>query len=269
MKKVTVKFNLSSIIWGIILVAVGVIYALNSLGVTDINIFFKGWWTLFIIIPCTVSLFTDRYLENVAGNLCGIAIGVFLLLCARGILQYSMIWKLLLPAFIVIVGLKMLFGGIFARKYIECDDDNDDDDEDDEDDNDDNDDDDEEENNGKDDGEGELVNTPKRTRHIHRTSAIFSARNVNFDGSVFDAAAINVIFGGVQLDLRKAIIEGDCQVRANCIFGGVAILVPENVNVKISDSSVFGGSSNKTTYHEGAPTIYIKNNSIFGGVSIK
>ena len=266
MKKVTVKFNLSSIIWGIILVAVGVIYALNSLGVTDINIFFKGWWTLFIIIPCTVSLFTDRYLENVAGNLCGIAIGVFLLLCARGILQYSMIWKLLLPAFIVIVGLKMLFGGIFSRKYIERDDIFDDD----EDDNDDDDEeDDDEENNDEDDGEDEPVNTPKRTRHIHRTSAIFSARNVNFDGSVFDAAAINVIFGGVQLDLRTAIIEGDCKIHSNCIFGGVTILVPENVNVKINDSSIFGGSVNKTNHHKGAPTIYIHNNTIFGGITVK
>ena len=255
MKKVTVKFNLSSIIWGIILVAVGVIYALNSLGVTDINIFFKGWWTLFIIVPCTVSLFTDRYLENVAGNLCGIAIGVFLLLCARGILQYSMIWKLLLPAFIVIVGLKMLFGGIFSRKYIERDDNFDDDDDDDEE--------------NDDDGEAEPINTTKRERHIHRTNAIFSARNVNFDGSVFDAAAINVIFGGVQLDLRKAIIEGDCKIHSNCIFGGVTILVPENVNVKINDSSIFGGSVNKTRHHDGAPTIYIHNNTIFGGITVK
>ena len=258
MKKVTVKFNFSNIIWGIILVAVGVIYALNSLGVTDINIFFKGWWTLFIIVPCTVSLFTDRYLENVAGNLCGIAIGVFLLLCARGILQYSMIWKLLLPAFIVIVGLKMLFGGIFSRKYIERDDHFDDDDDDEDDDEEDD-----------DDGEDEPVNTQNRTRNIHRTNAIFSARNVNFDGSVFDAAAINVIFGGVQLDLRKAIIERDCKIHTNCIFGGVTILVPENVNVKINDSSIFGGSVNKTRNHKGAPTIYIHNNTIFGGITVK
>ena len=101
MKKVTVKFNFSSIIWGIILVAAGVIFALNSLEITNVDIFFKGWWTLFIIIPCTVSLVTDRHLENVTGNLFGIAIGVFLLLCARGILDYSVLWKLLLPAFIV------------------------------------------------------------------------------------------------------------------------------------------------------------------------
>ena len=113
MKKVTVKFNFSSIIWGIILVAAGVIFALNAFDITDIDIFFKGWWTLFIIIPCTINLFTER---DIAGNLFGIALGVFLFLCARDILDYSMIWKLLLPAFVVIIGLKMLIKGIFGRK---------------------------------------------------------------------------------------------------------------------------------------------------------
>ena len=241
MKKVTVKFNFHNIIWGIILVAVGVIYALNSLGITNIDIFFKGWWTLFIIVPCTVNFITSRHRDNAFGNLFGIAIGVFLLLCARGIFDYSMIWKLLLPTCVVIIGFRMLIKGIFGRRHREDDDDEDDEDDDDKD----------------------------NKADFDTANAIFSSHRINYDGMVFHSAELNVIFGSAQLDLRKAIIEGDCQVRANCIFGGVTILVPENVNVKISDSSVFGGSSNKTTYHEGVPTIYIQNNSIFGGVSIK
>lgn len=240
MKKVTVNFNFGSIIWGIILVAVGVIYALNALEITNINIFFKGWWTLFIIIPCTVNFITSRNRDDVFGNLFGIAIGVFLLLCARGIFDYSMIWKLLLPAVVVIIGFRMLIKGIFGRRNRE-----DDDEEDDEEDDDDN------------------------KADFDTANAIFSSHRINYDGMVFHSAELNVIFGGAQLDLRNAIIEGDCKVRANCIFGGITILVPENVNVKINDSSVFGGSSNKTTYHEGAHTIYVKGNSIFGGVSVK
>lgn len=239
MKKVTVKFNFGSIIWGIILVTVGVIYALNALEITNINIFFKGWWTLFIIIPCTVNFITSRNRDDVFGNLFGIAIGVFLLLCARGIFDYSMIWKLLLPAVVVIIGFRMLIKGIFGRRNRE--------------------DDDEEDEDGDDDNKADF----------DTANAIFSSHRINYDGMVFHSAELNVIFGGAQLDLRNAIIEGDCKVRANCIFGGITILVPENVNVKINDSSVFGGSSNKTTYHEGAHTIYVKGNSIFGGVSVK
>ena len=243
MKKVTVKFNFSSVIWGIILVAAGVILALNSLGVTNIDIFFKGWWTLFIIVPCTVSLITDRNFDNVTGNLFGIAIGVFLLLCARGVLDYSIIWKLLLPAFVVILGLKMLFRGLVGRKGWE---ENDEDDEDDEDDD-------------EDDNKADF----------DTANAIFSSHRINYDGMEFHSAEINVVFGSAQLDLRNAIIEGDCKVHTNSVFGGVSVLVPENVNVKVNGSGIFGGVSDKTTHREGAPTIYIKSNFVFGGVSIK
>ena len=236
MKKTTVKFNFSSIIWGLLLVAAGVIFALNSLEITNIDIFFRGWWTLFIIIPCTINLFTER---DVVGNLCGILLGVFLLLCARDILDYSILWKLLLPIFVVAMGLKLLFRGLFGKKRRDADDDNDDDD----------------------DGEA--------SHDVHTANAIFSAHRVSYDEKVFHSAELNVIFGGAQLDLRNAIIEGDCTVHANCIFGGITILVPENVNVKVSSSNIFGGCSDKTAEHPGAHTIYAKGNSIFGGISIK
>ena len=52
--------KVNSILWGIALVALGVILALNAFGITDINIFFDGWWTLFIIVPCAIGLVTDR-----------------------------------------------------------------------------------------------------------------------------------------------------------------------------------------------------------------
>lgn len=69
--------KVSSVILGLLLIVVGVIFALNALNIADIDIFFDGWWTLFIIVPCGVGLFTER---EKTGNLIGIAIGVFLLL---------------------------------------------------------------------------------------------------------------------------------------------------------------------------------------------
>ena len=71
----------NSFFWGLALVAVGVFLGLNAFGITDINIFFDGWWTLFIIVPCTIGLFTDY---DKTGNLIGILIGLVLLLCCQG-----------------------------------------------------------------------------------------------------------------------------------------------------------------------------------------
>ena len=48
-----------NVLWGIVLIIIGLIIGGNVLGITSINIFFDGWWTLFIIIPCFIGLFKD------------------------------------------------------------------------------------------------------------------------------------------------------------------------------------------------------------------
>lgn len=223
--------KISSLIWGIVLIAAGVLFALNALNITNIDIFFDGWWTLFIIVPCTVGLFTER---EKTGNLIGIAIGVFLLLCCQDVLSFSMLWKLLVPAIIVIIGLKMVITGLFGNKA------------------------------------NEMIAKLKESGNEPKVGcATFSGCNLNYDGEVFEGAELTAIFGGVKCDLRNAIIGRDCAIQVCAIFGGVDILVPDNINVKVSSNSIFGGVSNKTAAHKDAPTIYISGTCMFGGVEIK
>ncbi len=100
------------ILWGIVLVALGAVWALNACGVTDFTVFFDGWWTLFIIVPCAVSLFTER---DKIGALVGVALGVVLLLCAQEIIPWGLMTKLIIPFIVVKAGLRLLFGGIFQK----------------------------------------------------------------------------------------------------------------------------------------------------------
>ena len=67
----------SKIIWGVVLIIGGIIFALNALNITNIDVFFDVWWTLIIIIPHLVGLFTER--EKIR-NIVGISVGVLLLL---------------------------------------------------------------------------------------------------------------------------------------------------------------------------------------------
>lgn len=46
---------MKNIILGLILIILGVIIGLNTFGITSIDIFFDGWWTLFIIIPAILG----------------------------------------------------------------------------------------------------------------------------------------------------------------------------------------------------------------------
>lgn len=222
----------SKIIWGIVLVAAGALFALNALEITSIDVFFDGWWTLFIIVPCVVGLFTE---QDKTGNLIGIAVGVFLLLACQDIISFKILWKLLVPAVIVIVGLKMVLSGIFGRKV--------------------------------DEAIGKLKK--ENSGKVKSGCAVFSGCDMNYDMEEFEGAELTAVFGGVKCDLRKALIQKDCVIEVSAIFGGIDILVPDNINVKVGANCIFGGVSNNNASVNGAPTVYISGLCLFGGVEVK
>ena len=95
------------ILWGVVLIAVGVILGINALDLLEFDPFFKGWWTLFILVPSVIGLLTDK---DKRGALVGLLFGVFFLLCEWEILAFDLLWKLALPIVAVLVGLRLLFG---------------------------------------------------------------------------------------------------------------------------------------------------------------
>ena len=84
-----------NILWGLVFIVLGLILGLNAMGITDIDIFFRGWWTLFIIIPCFIGIFRER--EKI-GNLIGCLVGVALLLCCQGIYRLLFFIEVFLEA---------------------------------------------------------------------------------------------------------------------------------------------------------------------------
>ncbi|MGI6580050.1 MAG: LiaF transmembrane domain-containing protein [Saccharofermentanales bacterium] len=229
--------NISRIIWGLALVIVGAIFALNTLGFTEINIFFAGWWTLFIIVPCFIGLFSNR---GKFGNIIGLVIGVAFLLSAQGILEFALVLKLSIPIIIILIGLKMIFSSSFNRK--------------------------------KSEKFNELKNDSKS---FNKETVAFSTKNINYDGQIFDGTVLDAVFGSINCHLRNAIIEQDCIITASAVFAGIDIKVPENVKVSIDSNALFGGVSDKrniskdqNNQHDQTVTLYIEANCIFGGVNI-
>ena len=223
--------KVSNLLWGIILVAVGVILALNALGVARIDIFFDGWWTLFIIVPCTIGLFTDY---DKTGHLIGICIGLFLLLCCQGVLSFGLFWKLLAPAVIVLIGVKLIFGSMFGNR-----------------------------------GE-RAFRQIQENGSVRNGAATFSGATFDYTGEVFEGARLDAVFGGIKCDLRGAIINGDCVINASAIFGGIDIFAPDDVRVELSGLPIFGGFSDKRLRGAASGNV-LKINcfAAFGGITIK
>lgn len=225
--------KIGKILWGVAFIVAGIIFALNAFGITNINIFFDGWWTLFIIIPCLVGLFGKG---DKTGSIIGLVIGVFLLLCSQDLIGFDMMWKLAIPIIIVIIGLKLVFGAIFGDRASKI-----------------------------------LKQSRENGGKVKSSCATFSGQKLNFEGETFNGAELTAVFGGVDCDLRGAVIEKDCAVNATAVFGGIDIFVPENVNVKVESNSIFGGVSKKNHREdtEGAVTVYVNATCMFGGVDIK
>jgi len=224
--------NISKGLWGIVLIGIGLVIGLNSFGVTDIDIFFDGWWTLFIIVPCFISLLDFEKGDKV-GDVIGLFIGIALLLVSRDVLEFDFIAKLILPTILVIVGLSMIFNNTLKAKI------------------------------------SEKVREGKKNG-LEAIVATFAGQRVDKSNEKFEGASLDAVFGSVVLDLRKAKLSKETTIEASAIFGGIEIIVPKDVNVKVKSTPIFGGVSNRITNSEdNKETIYIEAFSMFGGVDIK
>lgn len=214
-------------ILGAILICCGVVYILGVFGLADPEFSLDGWWTLFIIVPCFNGLLTDK---NKLGSLLGLAIGVLLLLAARGVLEYGIILKIIIPAIIVVLGIKLIVKSLSTPKSAEKD-------------------------------------TSCNQKEL---TALFSEQNADYSGEELTSAKIGAIFGGAKCNLKNSEIKDQCKMNLLCAFGGVEITVPENVNIKSNMLCIFGGVSDKRKNNTDANiTIYLDGFCMFGGIDIK
>lgn len=106
--------------------------------------------------------------------------------------------------------------------------------------------------------------------------AIFSGCERRVKSQNFKGGRATSIFGGVELDLRDAKIEGDeATIEVNCIFGGAEIRVPDSWNVNSKSIPILGGFSDKTHISSAEDaaggkrkTLVVTGLVVFGGVEI-
>lgn len=98
--------RVGNLLWGLLLVAVGLGFAGNVFGLWNFELFFNGWWTLFIIIPCVISMFQNGIQ---LWNTIGLGIGVLFLISAQGYFNGQLLADLIFPIIIVAIGLSIIF----------------------------------------------------------------------------------------------------------------------------------------------------------------
>lgn len=244
----------NGIIIGAIFILIGFLYACSALGIFDFSIFFPGWWTLFIIVPCAYGLL--RKDEDKTGYVIGLVIGACFFINAQDFDFHIDFWPMAIALLCIVIGVKMIFPQNKSRKHFEF------------------------TYNSNADGQTETVNGAtgssygKGSNGYLNLTAVLGGKEVRVDNECFTGADITVVMGAVELDLRNAIISEDVYVNISAVMGGVDIYVPANTHV-VTDgcSTVMGGIDVHPSYANyvgaDAPRIIVTGSCVMGGIEIQ
>lgn len=225
--------KISNFVWGILFIIIGVILGLNALEITNINLFFDGWWTLFIIIPSCIGLVNDK---DKVGHIFGIFIGLALLLVCQNIIDFDILWKLTVPIILILIGLSLVFKNQTNENI-----------------------------------KKEIKNLTNKESKTKEYCSTFSNMNIKVDDEEIEKYELDSIFGELNIDLTEVKMEKDLLINATAIFGSIKLIVPEDIEIKLLSTPIFGDINDKRKKKEKnkKKVVYLNATAIFGGVTIK
>ncbi len=264
--------NTGTILAGILVVVVGFSLMGNALNLWDFDIFFDGWWTLFLILPAVSSMLNGGI--N-AGNSLLLALGVALLLEQQDVFRRFGIsaFGVLMAFGVILIGVSLITGGSFWHRRMQ------------------------QNPYGAPPREGEpgyyppqyppengeaaegepqprqkahpSYGTPDFNAHPNYL-ALFSGTEACNASKVFTGGSATAIFGSVELDLSDIALNHSSAFDATAIFGGVEIVAPRNIPIRVTGVPIFGSYTNRAPMVNGPeqPFLTINCVAIFGGVEI-
>jgi len=191
--------------------------------------------------PMILILFGIVNLLNECSRVWGICLliaGVLLQLGRFGIVKVT--WAVLWPVLVIGVGLSLMWGSLKARRATE--------------------------------GRDQVSAGPGALNEV----AVFSGVEKRIMGKNFRGGRLVAIFGGIEIDLWQAEMEGDTAVlHVDAIFGGVELRVPDTWLVSSEGQGIFGGYSDTTRLNppndpsRPRKTLVVRGMALFGGVEIR
>jgi lia operon protein LiaF len=113
---------------------------------------------------------------------------------------------------------------------------------------------------------------------------VFGDLKLNINSKKFSGGSVSNVFGDIRIDLSKAeVIDNNCKLYVNGVFGSVYIKLPNGVQAKIKANSIAGEMNIKDEFHDGlfgnikkeetgysssAKRIFVSSSIIFGSITV-
>lgn len=221
------EFN--KVLWGFVFILLGLIIGTNTLGFTNINIFFDGWWTLFLIIPAFIGLISN---EKKTSSFLLFVLGIFLLFDARDVISLATIFQLIFPFLLILLGFSFIFNQSVKKDFTK-----------------------------------KISDESKEFGD--KIIATFAEVKVDKENKEYKGGEVDAIFGSTLLDIRGANLGKSTMIRSCATFGRVTILVPDDVKVEVKAYPIFGSVNNIVNNKDSKKVIYIDATATFGEVNIR
>jgi predicted membrane protein len=231
----------SKVCLGIIFILIGVSAIFQQLGFLSLGNIISRWWPL-ILIGAGISQLSGKPVSKTSGIVL-IVIGALFQMRKLDIITVSLT-RFFWPAIIIAIGVSMLVPRNSAKKNYEF---------------------------SKEDREFSKVEIDE---DMVDNLALFSSLKTRNVSKNFRGGSLVAIFGGIDLDLRDALLlNNGARIDVTSTFGGVNIIVPPDWKIVVKGVPIFGGWSNKTRgrnyENPDAPVLTLHCFVAFGGVDIK
>lgn len=111
-----------------------------------------------------------------------------------------------------------------------------------------------------------------KTQDTEAINAVLSGTETANNSKDYKGGSISAILGGVELDLRDAVIKKEATLNITALMGGVEIRVPANWQVRSSVFPILGGVEikNRTAADDGkGPILHIVGTATLGGIEVR
>ena len=223
------------LILGLIVIALGVIFTLDNLGIIYAGNYTRFWPILIVLYGLSKIIQRESVPQKMWGAFWVLVGGLWLL--DRLDVIYFSIWSLW-PLILVVIGARLIWGRSGR--------------------------------NGA--GLGGVSSGGGDTSSTINALALLGGFKRSNDSQDFRGGEATAIMGGCEIDLRKASIkEGEAVLDLTAIMGGIEIWVPEDWKVTLTGVPLLGGFEDKThpTGRESNKNLIVRGYAIMGGVEIK
>jgi predicted membrane protein len=221
---------------GLLVVAFGVLFLLDNLGIIYVrNVIF--FWPLAFVASGLVALFSNGPRSGRITGIVLIAIGAAMLLHRLG--YYFISWRTFWPLVMIGMGGLILYRTMGGGRVVQV-------------------------------RTDPYTKDDAKADNVVDITAILGGFERRLSAPDFRGGEITAIMGGCELDLREAGLTGDAVINVFAIWGGITIKVPPDWTVVLHGTPVMGGFTEKTARPpDNSKRLVVTGYAVMGGVEVR